>query len=109
MTRYAIPKKEPLLAQHEAWRDTVLGKPANVTPAEHGVNAILVAEAALDAALPVPPSLSLSLCLPGWVSSRARRARASRTVTARFRSSGRWHPPGPETRPPTWPPPCPAR
>jgi UDP-N-acetylglucosamine 3-dehydrogenase len=50
MTRYAISKKEPLLAEHEAWRDTVLGKPANFTPVEHGVTAILVAEAALNAA-----------------------------------------------------------
>jgi UDP-N-acetylglucosamine 3-dehydrogenase len=50
ITRYAIPKKEPLLAEHQAWRDTVLGKPASITPIEHGVNAILVAETALDAA-----------------------------------------------------------
>ena len=57
-----------MLAQHEAWRDTILGKPANVTPAEHGVNAILVAEAALDAArtgptkpvpVPVPARMGL--------------------------------------------------
>jgi predicted dehydrogenase len=48
--RYAIPKKEPLLAEHEAWRDAILGKPASITTLQHGVTAILVAEAALDAA-----------------------------------------------------------
>jgi UDP-N-acetylglucosamine 3-dehydrogenase len=57
--RYAIKKKEPLLAEHEAWRDTVLGEPASITPVQHGVNAILVAEAALEAArtgttVPIP-------------------------------------------------------
>jgi predicted dehydrogenase len=47
--RYAIPKKEPLLAEHEAWRDAILGKPASITPVDHGINAILVAEAMIEA------------------------------------------------------------
>jgi UDP-N-acetylglucosamine 3-dehydrogenase len=49
MIRYAIPKKEPLLAEHEAWRDATLGKPASITPVDHGISAILVAEAMIEA------------------------------------------------------------
>jgi predicted dehydrogenase len=48
MIRYAIPKKEPLLAEHEAWRDAVLGRPASITPVDHGIRAILVAEAMIE-------------------------------------------------------------
>ncbi|HTU74590.1 MAG TPA: Gfo/Idh/MocA family oxidoreductase [Trebonia sp.] len=59
VTRYAIPRKEPLLAEHEAWRDAVLGKPSPTTPLSDGVTAILVAEAVIEAArtgitMPVP-------------------------------------------------------
>jgi UDP-N-acetylglucosamine 3-dehydrogenase len=50
VTRYAIRKTEPLLAEHQAWRDTVLGVHASSTPLQHGVDAILVAQAALEAA-----------------------------------------------------------
>ena len=67
MIRYALLKKEPLLAEHEAWRDTVRGMGIGSTPLQDGVNAILVAEAVLKAArtgstvpVPVPAHVSLA-------------------------------------------------
>jgi predicted dehydrogenase len=48
MTRYAIPKREPLLVEHEAFRDAVEGKPsASVVTLSQGLRTVLVAEAVL--------------------------------------------------------------
>ncbi|MBR7832612.1 Gfo/Idh/MocA family oxidoreductase [Actinospica durhamensis] len=51
MTRYAIPKREPLTVEHEAFRDAVEGKAdaAVVTPRQ-GLRAVMVAEAVLESA-----------------------------------------------------------
>jgi predicted dehydrogenase len=63
MIRYALRKKEPLLSEHEAFRDAVLGRPSTATPLHDGVNAVIVAQAVLEASrtratipIPVPPS-----------------------------------------------------
>jgi UDP-N-acetylglucosamine 3-dehydrogenase len=51
MTRYAIPKREPLLVEHEAFRDAVEGKPsAGVVTLAQGLRTVLVAEAVLQSA-----------------------------------------------------------
>ena len=48
--RYAISKKEPLLMEHESFRDAVLGKSSNIVTLEQGLTNILVAEAIIRSA-----------------------------------------------------------
>ncbi len=43
--RYAISKKEPLLTEHENFRDAILGKSTDIVTMEQGLTNILVAEA----------------------------------------------------------------
>ena len=43
--RYAISKKEPLLTEHENFRDAVLGKSSDIVTMQQGLANILVAEA----------------------------------------------------------------
>ena len=43
--RYAISKKEPLLTEHENFRDAILGKSTDIVTLEQGLTNILVAEA----------------------------------------------------------------
>ena len=50
MTRFALERKEPLLAEHEAFRDSVRGLRDNVVSLEDGVTTLVVAEAALESA-----------------------------------------------------------
>ncbi|NYI08481.1 Gfo/Idh/MocA family protein [Allostreptomyces psammosilenae] len=60
MVRYALAKREPLLAEHEAFRDTVLGRETDVVTLRQGLRTVLVAEAVLRSARaggPVPPVL----------------------------------------------------
>jgi UDP-N-acetylglucosamine 3-dehydrogenase len=59
--RYAIAKKEPLLAEHENFRDCVLGHHPPTAALHHGLHAVLVAHTALAAARtgttrPIPPA-----------------------------------------------------
>jgi predicted dehydrogenase len=60
ITRYAIPKREPLAVEHETFRDAVEGKSdAGIVTLRQGLRAVLVAEAVLDSArtgetLPIP-------------------------------------------------------
>ncbi|MGW1189234.1 Gfo/Idh/MocA family protein [Streptomyces sp. NPDC002559] len=49
VTRYAIPKQEPLIAEHEAFRDLVLGHPHRTATLHDGLHAVLVAHATLHA------------------------------------------------------------
>jgi predicted dehydrogenase len=51
MIRYAIAKPEPLRGEHEAFRDAVLGKPADIVTMRQGLATVAVAEAALCSAL----------------------------------------------------------
>lgn len=50
ITRFAIAKKEPLLAEHEAFRDALLGRPANVVTLWEAARTVAVAEAVLASA-----------------------------------------------------------
>ncbi|WP_144709963.1 Gfo/Idh/MocA family protein [Curtobacterium pusillum] len=46
-TRFAIPKREPLVVEHEAFRDAVLGRSADIVTLAEGMRTVSVAEAVL--------------------------------------------------------------
>ena len=48
--RYAIPKREPLLVEHENFRDAVLGKDADIVTLSQGLATVRVAEAVIESA-----------------------------------------------------------
>lgn len=50
VTRFALAKKEPLKAEHEAFRDAILGKSKNIVTLEDGLNTLRVAEAVIESA-----------------------------------------------------------
>ena len=50
VVRYAIPKPEPLMVQHEAFRDALLGRPADIVTLREGLVTVAVAEAVLSSA-----------------------------------------------------------
>jgi predicted dehydrogenase len=50
ITRYALEKREPLLLEHEAFRDAVLGRDDHVVTMRQGLRTLEVAEATLEAA-----------------------------------------------------------
>ncbi|WP_424568271.1 Gfo/Idh/MocA family oxidoreductase [Streptomyces sp. CH-036] len=50
VTRYAIAKREPLLVEHETFRDAVLGREADIVTLEQATGTVAVAEAVLSAA-----------------------------------------------------------
>lgn len=50
ITRFAIPKREPLRVQHENFRDAVLGRDAEVVTMREGMATVRVAEACLTSA-----------------------------------------------------------
>jgi UDP-N-acetylglucosamine 3-dehydrogenase len=50
MIRYAIAKPEPLRTEHEAFRDAVLGKEADIVTMEQGLATVAVAEAVIESA-----------------------------------------------------------
>ncbi|MGP3638591.1 gfo/Idh/MocA family oxidoreductase, partial [Streptomyces sp. 24-1644] len=47
---YAIPKREPLLVEHELFRDAVLGEPADICTLRQGLRTVEVAAAVLRSA-----------------------------------------------------------
>jgi predicted dehydrogenase len=49
-TRFAIPKREPLVVEHEAFRDAVLGRPSDIVTLAEGLRTVVVAEAVLESA-----------------------------------------------------------
>jgi predicted dehydrogenase len=51
MVRYAIAKPEPLRTEHEAFRDAVLGKSADIVTMHQGLATVVVAEAVLESAV----------------------------------------------------------
>ena len=51
MVRYAIAKPEPLRTEHEAFRDAVLGKNADIVTMRQGLATVVVAEAVLESAI----------------------------------------------------------
>lgn len=48
--RYAISKPEPLRTEHEAFRDAILGKPADIVTMRQGLATVAVAEAVIESA-----------------------------------------------------------
>jgi UDP-N-acetylglucosamine 3-dehydrogenase len=50
MVRYAIPKREPLLVEHERFRDAVDGKEGGIVSLRDGLHTVEVAGAVIDAA-----------------------------------------------------------
>lgn len=50
VVRYAIAKPEPLRTEHEAFRDAVLGKDADIVTMEQGLRTVAIAEAILNSA-----------------------------------------------------------
>jgi predicted dehydrogenase len=50
MIRYAIAKPEPLRTEHEAFRDAVLGKDADIVTMSEGMATVAVAEAVIESA-----------------------------------------------------------
>ncbi|MFI9582099.1 Gfo/Idh/MocA family protein [Streptomyces sp. NPDC052236] len=50
MIRYAIPKREPLLVEHELFRDAVLGKTEDICTLRQGLRTVEVAAAVLESA-----------------------------------------------------------
>jgi predicted dehydrogenase len=50
MTRFAIPKREPLLVEHERFRDAMLGKDAEIVTLAEGLRTVQVATAILESA-----------------------------------------------------------
>nr|WP_232625119.1 Gfo/Idh/MocA family oxidoreductase [Micromonospora sagamiensis] len=50
MVRYAIPKREPLLVEHERFRDAVEGKQSDIVTLRQGLRTVQVAAATLESA-----------------------------------------------------------
>ncbi|MFJ2433866.1 Gfo/Idh/MocA family protein [Streptomyces anulatus] len=50
MIRYAIPKREPLLVEHELFRDAVQGEPADICTLRQGLRTVEVAASVLESA-----------------------------------------------------------
>ncbi|MFD7614869.1 Gfo/Idh/MocA family protein [Streptomyces sp. NPDC059828] len=50
MIRYAIPKREPLLVEHELFRDAMLGKSDDICTLRQGLRTVEVAAAVIDSA-----------------------------------------------------------
>ena len=50
VTRYEIPKPEPLRTEHENFRDAVLGKAADIVTLEQGARVVEVCEAMIESA-----------------------------------------------------------
>ena len=48
--RFAIPKPEPLRVEHEAFRDVLLGRDAEIVTLEQGLATVAVAEAMIESA-----------------------------------------------------------
>jgi len=51
MTRFALTKREPLRAEHEAFRDAILGLSSNIVTMREGLATLLVAEAVVESGL----------------------------------------------------------
>ena len=50
MIRYAIPKREPLLVEHECFRDAVDGKPAGIVTMRQGLRTVEISARVLESA-----------------------------------------------------------
>ena len=50
MTRFALAKREPLLVEHELFRDAVLGQDTDIVTLKQGLRTVAVATAILESA-----------------------------------------------------------
>lgn len=50
MVRYAVPKREPLLIEHQRFRDAVDGKPSDIVTLRQGLRTVEVSAAVLESA-----------------------------------------------------------
>jgi predicted dehydrogenase len=50
MVRFAIPKREPLLVEHERFRDAVRGEPNDIVTLRQGLRTVEVSAAVLESA-----------------------------------------------------------
>ena len=50
VTRFAIPKPEPLRTEHENFRDAVLGKESDIVTMTQGAKVVQVCEAMINSA-----------------------------------------------------------
>ncbi|MGA5198241.1 Gfo/Idh/MocA family oxidoreductase [Streptomyces exfoliatus] len=50
IVRYSIPKREPLLVEHEMFRDAVYGKPAEIVSLAQGLRTVRVSAAVIESA-----------------------------------------------------------
>jgi predicted dehydrogenase len=48
VTRFAIPKREPLRSEHEAFRDAILGEPSDAVTMEQGLRTLAVVESLIE-------------------------------------------------------------
>jgi predicted dehydrogenase len=64
MVRYAIPKREPLLVEHERFRDAVEGKESDIVTLRQGLRTVQVAAALLESAA-VGITVSVAPTTPG--------------------------------------------
>ena len=51
MVRYAIPKREPLLVEHERFRDAVCGKDNDIVTLQQGLRTVEISAAVLQSAV----------------------------------------------------------
>ena len=51
IVRYAFAKKEPLLAEHEALRDAIQGKPGRIVTMQEGLSTVEVADAVIESSM----------------------------------------------------------
>jgi len=81
MIRYAIQKREPLLVEHEQFRDAVNGEPSDIVTLRQGLRTVEVAEAVLEASrtgstvqltADAPTRLATRPARPAALRSRAR-------------------------------------
>jgi predicted dehydrogenase len=50
MIRYGIAKPEPLLVEHQNFRDALMGRDVDVVTMQQGLDTVIVAEAAVESA-----------------------------------------------------------
>lgn len=62
VTRFAIAKPEPLMVEHEAFRDAVLGRAADVVTMRQGLATVAVAEAVIESS---KSGRTVDVVLPG--------------------------------------------
>ncbi len=74
MVRYAIPKREPLLVEHERFGDAVEGKESDIVTLRQGLRTVEVSEAVLESAR-TGATVTIAAPSASWDKSGANRAK----------------------------------